>query len=58
LDSYGRIHEAGAKLRQNHFTPEFEFINVPLTPKDFKNHMGAMLDCLVIQEKPNDGLDM
>jgi len=58
MGEYMKLAEAGANLRRNHFAPEFAFINAPLTPEDFRTRMGAMLDCLVIQEKPNDALDM
>ena len=58
MGEYMKLAEAGAELRHNHLSPEFAFINAPLTPEDFRGRVGAMLDCLVIQEKPNDVLDM
>ncbi|WP_333983517.1 hypothetical protein [Burkholderia gladioli] len=58
MGEYMKLAENGSKLRQTHFAPELAFINAPLTPEDFRNRIGAMLDCLVIQEKPNNVLDM
>lgn len=58
MGEYMKLAEAGAKLRQKHFAPEFAFVNAPLTPEEFRECIGTMLDCLVIQEKPNNALDM
>ena len=58
IGEYMKLVEAGAQLRQKHWAPEFLFISKPLEPEEFRNLVGAMLDCLVIQGKPNNGLDI
>lgn len=52
------LAEAGAQMRKKFWAPEFAFLEGSPTPEEFKGRMGAMLDCLVIQEKPDNGLNM
>lgn len=58
IGEYMKLVEAGVQLRQKHWAPEFSFISKPLEPEEFRNLIGSMLDCLVIQGKPNNELDM
>lgn len=58
IGEYIKMAEAGVQLRQKHWAPEFLFISKPLTPEEFKGLIGTMLDCLVIQGKPNEEFDM
>lgn len=58
MREYMKMAEAGVQLRQKHWAPEFAFISHSLTPEEFRLCIGAMLDCLVIQGKPNGVQDM
>lgn len=58
MGEYMKMAEAGVQLRQKYWAPEFSFISHPLTVEQFRRRIGAMLDCLVIQGKPNGALDM
>jgi hypothetical protein len=58
MGEYMALAEAGAQMRKKFWAPEFAFLEGSPTPEEFKGRIGAMLDCLVIQEKPDNGLDM
>ncbi len=58
MGEYMKMAEAGVQLRQKHWAPELAFISRPLPPEEFRQCIGAMLDCLVIQGKPNGAPDM
>ncbi|KZP57551.1 hypothetical protein A3N37_02015 [Enterobacter ludwigii] len=58
IGEYMKMAESGAELRQKNWAPEFSLISKPLTPEEFRGFIGMMLDCLVIQGKPNGALDM
>ena len=58
IGEYMELAEAGVRLRQNHWAPEFSFISKSLESEEFRKLVGAMLDCLVIQGKSNEELDM
>ncbi|MCY1224066.1 hypothetical protein D9M72_362100 [compost metagenome] len=58
MGEYMALVEAGARLRRNRWAPELEFLSEIMTVDGFKKAVGTMLDCLVIQGKPDNAHDM
>ncbi|RZU36726.1 hypothetical protein EV700_3192 [Fluviicoccus keumensis] len=58
MGEYMRLAEAGVQLRQNSSAPEFAFLSRTMSSEEFRNCIGGMLDCLVIQSKPGKLLEM
>ncbi|HHQ6631957.1 TPA: hypothetical protein ACSTL1_003458 [Serratia fonticola] len=58
IGEYMKLAESGAQLREKKWDLEFLLISKPLTPEKFREFIGQMLDCLVIQEKANEELDL
>jgi hypothetical protein len=58
MGEYLKLAEAGVQLRQNRWAPEFEFILKGWTPEQFTDAIGSMLDCLVIQSKPEGASEL
>ncbi len=58
MGEYMKLAEAGAQLRWNRWAPEFDFLSGKMTTDGFKQTVSSMLDCLVIQSKPDGKFDM
>ncbi|WP_258504176.1 hypothetical protein [Variovorax sp. S12S4] len=58
MGEYLALAEAGVEMRKKFWAPELVFLEGGLTPERFRGRMGAMLDCLVIQEKPEKELEL
>ncbi|MGP2832037.1 hypothetical protein ACTVKO_01830 [Serratia nevei] len=58
IGQYMELAEAGVRLRQKNWAPEFDFISNALKPNDFKKLIGSMIDCLFIQEKSSQEVDL
>ncbi|TDP80901.1 hypothetical protein EV672_110116 [Aquabacterium commune] len=52
MREYIALAEAGVAMRERLWAPELVFLEGSPTPEDFRGRVGAMLDCLVLQEKP------
>jgi hypothetical protein len=58
MGEYMTLAEAGAELRRNRWAPELDFLSRTMTTDGFKQAVSTMLDCLVIQDKPDSEFDM
>ncbi|WP_186103845.1 hypothetical protein [Burkholderia gladioli] len=58
MGEYARLAQAGVQLRQGNWIPEFSFLTHKLDGEQLREWMGSMLDCLIIQEKPDAMLDI
>lgn len=58
MGEYMRLAEAGVRLRRKRWAPEMLFLSSRLTTEKLRSRFGSMLDCLVIQEKPERKLDI
>lgn len=58
MGEYIKLAEAGLEMRKKDRMPESLLLSRSLCAEDFKQTIGKMLDCLIIQQKPCDELDM
>ena len=58
MNEYTTMAETGAQLRRKHGILEFAFTSKKITTKEYKQCIGSMLDCLILQEKNDKTLDM
>ncbi|WP_143746657.1 hypothetical protein [Caballeronia catudaia] len=58
MGEYMKLAEAGAQLRRSRWAPELDFLSGTMTTDGFKRAVSTMLDCLVIQSKPEGRFDM
>ena len=58
MGEYMKLAEAGVKLRQKRWAPELVFLSSRLTSEKLRSHFGTMLDCLIMQCKPEGKLDI
>lgn len=56
MGEYMALAEVGVTMRKAHWVPELVFLERYPTPEEFKGRVGALLDCLVVQEKPDKKL--
>lgn len=52
MGEYLKLVEAGYQLRSGGYVPELQFLGAPLDVNGYKAKLRHMLDCLVIQGKP------
>lgn len=58
IGEYMALADAGVEMRRKFWAPELAFVVGHLTREEFRGRMGAMLDCLVLQEKPDKELEL
>lgn len=58
LAEYVKLAEAGVRLRQGNLVPELALAGAPWSPEELRKCIGLMLDCLVIQGKPEGRSEM